>query len=711
MHGDQDEIENNKHAQSDGDIRKRYESEFKEDEYGEEEYREEEYREEEFEQSEDQENNDDPKEIQELNDFIGRFPDFFDKQYITEDKWITFDGLYSAINGEKVRQIINYSINEKTQSKDIKYLKMLQACAVCKVLDEGCGLQCDLCIIRDCNNDANIFAQKAKEIVLDREKVFTAYWFPSKKLRFDLVNNVNDNKYFFVQFNSCKTTEITTHNEDEEEKNMTIPTSMYLAMAFIEQWYDEHNYDKRKDKILQNRFGAIMQYLDYSLRSYQLYERYNNKTIFNDAADLVFKYIVGPCYGLLRMEIFGDDNNTINDVSYRYSILNLVRMYELYIDLHATPTVAVMKYLGDQEYYLGNESVTEDGMKNVLHKYKEDFSDELLLYHGENDNSENNDNKNSDNENNNKEEEEDKSENKFNSFGLNQENEEEKKNAMQPVFKQKIIRKKISKDIDDIHDDSIPEITFNNRKMFKNNNYDDMDEIFGKKGFLRRNKKENKYNFIGGERKDIDTTNKNVIKEAKNEIFKIEKKIDNFAKKSVKNQENSNSVSQDLKDGVKKQSKNGTTKPDVRNANLSPPYSVKKQSVKTTHSPITNNPLPQPQPVNNKPAETNKSGKSNKVKDDSTQKPKEKSQDKKNIKNKTSNVEKNKHKTKKIINTKSELNNEDQKDQTSNAYIYLFIALGVIVVSVIAFFIYRNFVSNVASSESLQNYATNLLSV
>ncbi len=223
--------------------------------------------------------------------------------------------------------------------------------------------------------------------------------------------------------------------------------------------------------------------------------------------------------------------------------------------------------------------------------------------------------------------------------------------------------------------------------------------------------------------KDIDTTNKNVIKEAKNEIFKIEyqKSVDisdgipeiTFKNREMfKNQESSdNSVSQDLKNGVKKQSKNGTTKPDVRNANLSPPYSVKKQSVKTTHSPITNNPLPQPQPVNNKPAETNKSGKSNKVKDDSTQKPKEKSQDKKISKIKHQTSKKNKHKTKKIINTKSELNNEDQKNQTSNAYIYSLIALGVIVVSVIAFFIYRNFVSNVASSESLQNYATNLLSV
>ncbi len=304
----------------------------------------------------------------------------------------------------------------------------------------------------------------------------------------------------------------------------------------------------------------------------------------------------------------------------------------------------VIKQFHCDDYYPDNRLVTENDMQKVLDKYKKTKKSQNSLSHeSKDDNSENSHNDNNDNENSDNENDEKENNNETKSFlGSNQEDTKEKKNAMKSVYKKNIIKKKrFSKNLD--IPDSIPEITFKNREM-------------------------------------------------------------------IKNQESSdNSVSQDLKDGVKKQSKNGTTKPDVRNANLSSPYSVKKQSVKTTHFPITNNPLPQPQPVNNKPAETNKSGKT--IKDDSTQKSKEKSQDKKISKTKHQTSKKNKHKTKKIINTKSELNNEDQKDQTSNAYIYLLIALGVIVVSVIAFFIYRNFVSNVASSESLQNYATNLLSV
>lgn len=586
-------------------------------------------------------NNDDLKETQELNDFIKQFPDFFDEYYIrsAEDKRITFDDLYLAIKGEKVPEILDYKITNETQSKDIKYLKMLQACAVCEVLDKGYGL-CNLCISDCVGNDNNILVQKVGEIILDSKKAFTGHWFPSQKLRYDLVNNVNDNKYFFVQFNSNKKSLV---KEKKGSRTYTIPLSMYLAMRFIAQWYDTCNNDKHEDKILQGRFGAIMQYLDYSLRSYSLYNKDNNKTKFNDAAEFVLEYIVKPYHDLLRKEIVEDNGYTINDVSYRYSILNLVRMYEKMDELNLLSSqTAVMKYVYYDDYYLGNESVTEEDMRDVLNKYKENFvnkpkkSQNSSLHESENDSNYNNDNENDEKENNNETK-------KFLRFKSRRH--ERKKNAMKSVYKKKYHQKKNFQRYLDIPD-GIPEITFKNREMFKNQESSD------------------------------------------------------------------NSVSQGMKDGVKKQSKNGTTKPDVRNANLSPPYSVKKQSVKTTHSPITNNPLPQPQPVNNKPAETNKSGKSNKVKDDSTQKPKEKSQDKKNIKNKTSNVEKNKHKTKKIINTKSELNNEDQKDQTSNAYIYSFIALCVIVVvSVIAFFIYRNFVSNVASSESLQNYATNLLSV
>ena len=576
---DQDEIECNKHTQGDGVIRRKGMSSKSKNEC-----------EEEFEQRGDQENNDDSKEIQELNDcFIELFPDFFDKHYIwVGDKRITFGNSYLAIKG-KIQKILRYTITDEMQLKDIKYIKLLQACAVCTVLDKGYDL-CDLCI-SDYDHNPNILIRKADEILLNSEKAFTTYWFPSKKLRSDLVNNVNDNKYFFVQFNSNYNVDV---KDTGEKKGYTIPLSMCLAQRFIKQWYDENNDDKHKDKKLQARFGAIMQYLDYSLRSYSLYNKDNNKTKFNDAAEFVLKYIVKPYRNLLRKEIFGDDDSTINDVSYRYSILNLVRMYEKMDELNLLSSqTAVMKYVYYDDYYLGNESVTEEDMQSVLDKYKENFvnkpkkSQNSSLHESENDSNYNNDNEN-----------------------------DEKENFQRYL---------------DIPD-GIPEITFKNREMFKNQESSD------------------------------------------------------------------NSVSQDLKDGVKT-IKNCTTKPDVRNC---------QKAISQNNTLSNHKPLPQLQPVNNKPI--NKSGKSNKVKDDSTQKPKEKSQDKKNTKIKHQTSKKNKHKTKKIINTKSELNNEDQKDQTSSFYIYLLIALGVIVVSVIVF-IYRNFVSNVASSESLQNYATNLLSV
>ena len=587
MHGsDQDEIEYNKHTQNDVNnfvqiiTRNRPEFEIEED--------------------------DDPKEIQELNDFIGRFPNFFDQVYVKtkrkNNKKITFDDLRLAINIGAVREIINYPISEKIELKDIKYLKMLQACAVCEVLDRGYGLQCDL-RISDCRDseDNEFLVQKVDEILLNSKKAFTAYWFPSQNLRSDLVNNVDDNKYFFVKFNSNNKLLIEITFKNEDKKNQIIPLSMCLAHRFIKQWYSYINLDKHEDKILQDRFGAIMQYLDYSLRSYSLFNKDENKTKFNDAADFVLKGIVEPYYDLLRMEIFGNADYAIKDVSYRYSILNLVRMYELCRDSHVTPTVAVMKYFNDQEYYLGNGLVTEEDMQNVLNKYKENFankqkkSQNSSLHQSENDNSENSHNDNSDNEN---DEKENKSE--FNSFlGLNQEN---------------------------------------------------------------------------------------------------------------------SSVSHDLKDGVKKQTKknnnNDITKPVVENMSSSPPQLNKKQSVKQQLT-LKNHSVSggtKSQPVNNKPAETNKSDKSNKVEDPLTQKFKEKSEDKKDVENKVQNVKKDKQ-NKKINNTRSKLNNEEQKNQTSNAYTYLFIALGVIVVSVIAFLIYRNFVSNVASSESLQNYAANLLSV
>lgn len=630
MYGSEDKIEYNKHTQSDGDIpRDRSEFEIEEDEH-----------EEEFEQSEDQENNDVPEEIQELNDFIKRFPNFFVKHCIQSAK----DGILDIeVDVKQIHKILNCEITNKTR-KDIKYLKELQACAVCEVLDKGHGL-CDLCISDCIDSNGNVLTEKVDEILLNSEKAFTAYWFPSQNLRSDLVNNVNDNKYFFVKFNSNNKLLIdaTFKNKDEEEKKYTIPLSMDLAKRFTNEWYSELN--KHKDKTLQDRFGAIMQYLDYSLRSYSLYNKDENKTQFNDAADFVLKGIVEPCYDLLRIEIFSNAVYAVKDVSYRYSILNLVRMYELCRDLHVTPTVAVMKYVNGREYYLGNGLVTEEGMQSVLNKYGENYyfankqkkSQNISLHQSENDNSENSDNENNKKENNSKI--------KFNSFSLTQEDEEEKKNAMQSVAEQKIIRKKIFKNLD-IPD--IPEITFKNRETFK---------------------------------------------------------------KSVNQENPDNSDNQDLENYTKK-SKNGTTKPVVKNMSSSPPQLNKKQSVKQQPT-LQNHSVSggtKSQPVNNKPAETNKSDKSNKVEDPSTQKKfKEKSEDKKDVQNKAQNVKDKQNK--KINNTKSKLNNEEQKNQTSNAYTYLFIALGVIVVSVIAFFIYRNFVSNVASLESLQNHATNLLSV
>ena len=585
MHGsDQDEIEYNKHKQNDVNnfvqIRNsnRPEFEIEEDEH-----------EEEFEQSEDQENNDDLEETQEL---IKQFH-FIIRCVRGKDATIDID-----INKEKMQEIINYKITNGN-TKKLRFLKDLQAQTVCEVLCDGYNL-CDLRTSDFIDSNDNVLIEQAVKILLDSKK-FVTYWFPSKELGSDLVNNVNDNKYFFVKFNSNNKLlfDVTFKNKDKEEETQKIPLSMCLANEFIAKWYNENNLDKHKDKKLQDRFGAIMQYLDYSLRSYSLYNKDENKTKFNDAADFVLKGIVEPCYDLLCMEISSNSDYSIKDVSYRYSILNLVRMYELCRDSHATPTVAVMKYFNDQEYYLGNGLVTEEDMQNVLNKYKENFankqkkSQNSSLHKSEDDSNDNSDNENDEKEN--------KSEMKFNSFlGLNQ--------------------------------------------------------------------------------------------------------------------ENSNSVSHDLKDGVKKTIKknnnNDITKPVVENMSSSPPQ-LNKKAISQTTVDFKNHSVSggtKSQPVNNKPAETNKSDKSNKVEDPSTQKFKEKSEDKKDVENKVQNVKKDKQ-NKKINNTRSKLNNEEQKNQTSNAYTYLFIALGVIVVSVIAFLIYRNFVSNVASSESLQNYAANLLSV